>query len=135
VNRLAHVPLSGVKRQVDKQGAAPAETRTPNWHRATRSLIKECGWKGGDSSSLGSEKTMSTQKTKRTHLTPTGLLMEGDYTNYWKGASQSAVVGVMVIFFANYRDSPQPIDGPSQPLTMLINTQTSNGARLSQYAV
>ena len=28
------------------------------------------------------EKSLSNEKNKRTHLTPTGLLMEGDYTNY-----------------------------------------------------
>jgi len=26
----------------------PAETRTPNLHRAKQSLTEECGWKGGD---------------------------------------------------------------------------------------
>jgi hypothetical protein len=35
--------------QVDKQVAAPAETRTPNLHRATKIAHRECGWKGGDS--------------------------------------------------------------------------------------
>src|ERR1700719_2552766 len=36
--------------EVDKQMAAPAETRTPNLHRANQSApIEECGWKGGDS--------------------------------------------------------------------------------------
>ena len=28
------------------------------------------------------EKNLVQSKNKRTHLTPTGLLMEGDYTNY-----------------------------------------------------
>jgi hypothetical protein len=36
--------------EVDNQVAAPAETRTPNWHRANKSLNQECGWKGGDRS-------------------------------------------------------------------------------------
>jgi len=37
--------------EVDNQVAAPAETRTPNLHRANqKALIEECGWKGGDSS-------------------------------------------------------------------------------------
>jgi hypothetical protein len=36
-------------RKVAKQVAAPAETRTPNLYRAMKSLIEECGWKGGDS--------------------------------------------------------------------------------------
>ena len=32
-----------------KQMAAPAETRTPNMHRAKRIAPRECGWKHGDS--------------------------------------------------------------------------------------
>jgi hypothetical protein len=31
---------------------------------------------------LGREKNLVQQTSKRTNLTPTGLLMEGDYTNY-----------------------------------------------------
>ena len=50
--------------QVDNQGAAPAETRTPNLHRAKRSLIKECGWKDGDSANSAERNTVSTKKTK-----------------------------------------------------------------------
>ena len=30
---------------------------------------------------LGGRKTLSNEKTQGTYLTPTGLLMEGDYTN------------------------------------------------------
>ena len=33
--------------------AAPAETRTPNLHRATESLIEECGWKDGVAKQVG----------------------------------------------------------------------------------
>src|SRR5882762_2591713 len=33
--------------KVDYQAAAPAETRTPNLHRA-KIAQKECGWKDGD---------------------------------------------------------------------------------------
>jgi hypothetical protein len=44
--------------KVDNQVAAPTETRTPNWHRAkSKSLITECGWKGGDSGGCGLEET------------------------------------------------------------------------------
>jgi hypothetical protein len=50
--------------KVENQVAAPAETRTPNLHRATDSLIQECGWKGGDSGELGCRKTLSNEKTK-----------------------------------------------------------------------
>ena len=39
-----------------KQIAAPAETRTPNMHRAKRIAPRECGWKHGDSGPLGGKK-------------------------------------------------------------------------------
>jgi transposase len=35
-------PLPSYGREVDSQVAAPAETRTPNWHRAKKSLNKGC---------------------------------------------------------------------------------------------
>jgi hypothetical protein len=61
-----------------KQMAAPAELRTPHMHRATRSLLE---------SADGSMATVATRRQKkhvhekpRIDLTPTGLLMEGDYT-------------------------------------------------------
>jgi hypothetical protein len=42
-----------------KQMAAPAETRTPNMHRAKRIAPRECGWKHGDSGhSAGEQKTL-----------------------------------------------------------------------------
>jgi len=70
-----------MEREVDNQVAAPAETRTLNWHRAKPKIAqRECGWKGGDSGDLA-EKNLVQQKTNRTHLTPTGLLMEGVYTH------------------------------------------------------
>jgi hypothetical protein len=57
-----------VGREVENQVAAPAETRTPNWHRANKSLNQECGWKGGDSGDSAGEKntrkTLSNKKTK-----------------------------------------------------------------------
>jgi hypothetical protein len=37
-----------VEAKVAEQVAAPAETRTPNLHRANIAH-QECGWKGGDS--------------------------------------------------------------------------------------
>ena len=45
-------------RQVAKQVAAPAEMRTPNLHRAKRTLNQECGWKGGNSGN-SAEKNLS----------------------------------------------------------------------------
>ncbi len=67
-----------MERKVDNQLAAPAETRTPNLHRA-RSAHEECGWKGGDSGSSVGRENLVQRKNNRTHLTPTGLLMEGHY--------------------------------------------------------
>jgi hypothetical protein len=53
-----------MEREVDKQVAAPAETRTtqlaPSDHRSS----KKCGWKSGDSGELGGRKTLSNEKTK-----------------------------------------------------------------------
>jgi hypothetical protein len=70
---------SEVKQQVANQMAAPAETRTPNMHRANESLLE---------SADGSMATVATRPTKkyvhkkpRIDLTPTGLLMEGHYTS------------------------------------------------------
>jgi len=54
-----------MEREVENQVAAPAETRTPNWHRAKqKSLNEECGWKGGDGGDSAGEKTLSNEKTK-----------------------------------------------------------------------
>jgi hypothetical protein len=64
--------------EVDNQVAAPAETRTPNWHRA-KIAHRECGWKGGDSGDSARRESCLTKM--KNHLTPTGLLMEGDYTH------------------------------------------------------
>ncbi len=46
------------EREVDKQVAAPAATRTPNLHRANQSLTEECGWKGGDRVGLGAKQEL-----------------------------------------------------------------------------
>ena len=53
--------------------AAPAESRTPNWHRA-KIAHKECGWMATEAARL--ERRDSEEKRK-TDLTLTGLLMEG----------------------------------------------------------
>ena len=52
--------------EVDNQVAAPAETRTPNLHRAKqKSLIEECGWKGGDRVGLGAEEERKQDQKSR----------------------------------------------------------------------
>ena len=52
-------------------------------HRA-KIAHPECGWKDGDSGDPDQKKEnlVNENKNQRTDLTPTGLLMEGDYTNY-----------------------------------------------------
>ena len=51
----------------------------PTCTERNQSLL-ECGWKHGDSGHSAGEKPCPPKK-HRTYLTPTGLLMEGDYTN------------------------------------------------------
>ena len=48
--------IEPMEREVENQVAAPAETRTPNLHRANKSLTQECGWKGGDSGDSAGKK-------------------------------------------------------------------------------
>jgi hypothetical protein len=62
-----------------KPMAAPAESRTPNMHRAKQIAPRECGWKHGDSGHSAGQQTLF-HEMKKIDLTPTGLLMEGDYT-------------------------------------------------------
>ncbi len=52
----------------------------PTCTERTKALIEECGWKGGDSGDSAGKKQRDQQIPKRIPLTPTGLLMEGDYT-------------------------------------------------------
>jgi len=47
-------------------------------HRAKQIAPRECGWKHGDSGYSAEKKHV--HKKPRIDLTPTGLLMEGDYT-------------------------------------------------------
>ena len=42
---------------------------------------RECEWKHGDSGHSAGEENVPNKKETRIDLTPTGLLMEGDYTN------------------------------------------------------
>src|SRR5271169_1911933 len=63
-----------------KQMAAPAEPRTPNMHRAKRIAPRECGWKHGDNGHSAGETNFVQPSQRRIYLTPTGLLMEGHYT-------------------------------------------------------
>jgi hypothetical protein len=50
--------------QGDNQMAAPAETRTPNMHRANEIAHRECGWKHGDSGHSAGEKTLFNEASK-----------------------------------------------------------------------
>jgi len=81
VTALIDWPTSVVRwKEVDNQVAAPAETRTPNLHRATKDRSPRVRMEGWRQWRLGKEKKLVQRKNKRIHLTPTGLLMEGDYT-------------------------------------------------------
>jgi len=60
-----------------KQIAAPAETRTPNVHRANESL-PESADRSMATGRLGrKKKTLFNEARRKTYLTPIGLLMEG----------------------------------------------------------
>ena len=54
----------------------------PTCTERTKLAPSECGWKDGFSGDSAEEKTLFNRKTKRIYLTPTGLLMEGDYLSY-----------------------------------------------------
>ncbi len=69
-----------MEREVENQVAAPTETRTPNLHRANKiahSRVRMEGWRQWR---LGWAKQNDSPKPRRIDLTPTGLLMEGRYT-------------------------------------------------------
>jgi hypothetical protein len=53
--------------EVDNQVAAPAETRTPNLHRA-RIAHQECGWKGSDSGPLGRRTNLVLREKRKNPL-------------------------------------------------------------------
>ena len=67
--------------EVDNQVAAPAETRTPNLHRANLIAHRRVRMEGWRQWRLGREKQRDQQSPKRIPLTPTGLLMEGVITS------------------------------------------------------
>src|SRR6266849_3612804 len=54
----------------------------PTCTERTKALIEECGWKGGDSGDSAGKKQCDQHVPKRIPLTPTGLLMEGDFASY-----------------------------------------------------
>jgi hypothetical protein len=62
VKRLAQLPFFELEREVDQQVAAPAETRTPNLHRATKdrsSRVRREGWR---QRRLGRRKTLLNER-------------------------------------------------------------------------
>jgi hypothetical protein len=80
VNHLAQLSSSRWN-EVDKQMAAPAETRTPNLHRANQSAHRRVRMEGWRQWRPGGEETVWPTNSKTNPLTPTGLLMEGEYTH------------------------------------------------------
>ncbi len=76
-------------------------SRTPNWHRANHrsSRVRMEGWRQWR---LGGRKKLVQRKNKRTNLTPTGLLMEGVYT-------QNPSVSVIGIYSQRFSDHRTPL--------------------------
>jgi len=66
--------------KVDNQVAAPAETRTPNLHRAKQNRSTKSADGRVATVATRRRKNLVQRKKKKTPLTPTGLLMEGVYT-------------------------------------------------------
>jgi len=68
--------------RVDNQVAAPAQTGTPNLHRANKNRSLRVRMEGWRQRQFGGEKkTLVQRKNKRSNLTPTGLLIEGDFAD------------------------------------------------------
>jgi len=65
-------------------------------HRAKQIAPRECEWKHGDSGHSAEEKNLVRRRTNRIYLTPTGLLMEGDYTQ--NGVECDAIGKLTVAF-------------------------------------
>jgi hypothetical protein len=64
VNGLGHAPLLKVKRQVANQIAAPAELRTPNMHRAMRSLLESADGSMATAANSAEEKPLPQKKNR-----------------------------------------------------------------------
>jgi hypothetical protein len=65
--------------EVENQVAAPAENENTQLAPSEKSLIESADGRVATVVTRR-EKNLVQRKNKRTHLTPTGLLMEGDYT-------------------------------------------------------
>ena len=63
--------------KVDSQVAAPAETRTPNWHRANHRSQKSADGRMAAEADRFEEDHSTSKGNYKTDLTLTGLLMEG----------------------------------------------------------
>src|SRR5215470_1951810 len=82
--------------QVDNQVAAPAEPRTPNLHRAKRSLLESANGSMATAAAIGQENNLVEQNEKRIDLTPAGLLMEGVCTRLRRLFAPAWSIGVSV---------------------------------------
>jgi hypothetical protein len=69
-----------MEREVDKQVAAPAETRTPSLHRARQSLTKSADGRVATGLVWARRKGRFQESQIKIYLTQTGILMEGHYT-------------------------------------------------------
>ena len=117
--------------------AAPAETRTPNMHRAKRFAPRECGWKHGVSGHSAGEKTFVQPSQTRIDLTPTGLLMEGHFTqNASQAASSAKNLAKERIAFSLSSRRPRSSSSPSRfSYKSLPNTSVSREPRVVVFAV
>jgi hypothetical protein len=84
-----------------KQMAAPAEPRTPNLHRANRSLLESAD---GSMATVATrrEKTAVSRNQNRIDLTPTGPLMEDDYTQVPRSPGKMSVTGSLLCSVAYF---------------------------------
>jgi hypothetical protein len=80
---------------------------------------------------LGREKLLSNEKAKERDLTPTGLLMEGDYTN--NPVSQRSLDSwlAFLIFFKSKRRKPVGAFRAPLPLDNVRNRPTATFGRFS----
>src|SRR5260370_14403495 len=73
---LAQLPGVSWEAKVDSQVAAPAETRTPNWHRANHRSDKSADGRMAAEADRFDEDHSTSRGNYKTDLTLTGLLME-----------------------------------------------------------
>ena len=82
-------------RKVDNQVAAPAETRTPNLHRAKQNRSSKSADGRVATGPARLRRMNEKQNLCRNNLTPTGLLMEGVYTQNPRWPGSMSVIEIL----------------------------------------